>query len=251
MMKNGGWIRYFWLLFCFNTWLFAADQPALVIGTNVYSPPFVMRGAHDQLFGFDVDITTYICKVLNRTCNYKALPFQDLLQSVESKKVDIAVGSIIITLERAKQVSFTIPYLLSYLRFIGLSKWSVMPFSTALLANKKVGVSYGTIFKQALEQEHIPNLKVIEFEKPASVIQALQNRDVDFALMDEPSANYWEYQTNNLIVPLGEPFLYGYGLGIAVNSNDGELLQKVNSALLMYQNDGGFQKSYNQYIAQF
>ena len=69
--------------------------------------------------------------------------------------------------------------------------------------------------------------------------------------MDAFTADYWQTQSNNVIITLGKPFTYGYGFGIAVNPNEPALLKDLNEALLKYQNNGEFQKDYNTYLRVF
>lgn len=246
--------KYCWpllLVFFLFNYLNAAPLPLLKIAADRNSPPFVMRGAHDQVFGFDIDMMEHLCKILGRTCQYNLMPFQNIIGAVENKSSDIGIGCITITLERAKTVTFSIPYLLSYAQYIGTKEYTDKKFDTSYLNNKKVGIEAGSIFKDIINNLEIPNVKIIEYNRLSSIIAALQNKNIDFALMDSITAIYWQNQSNKQLVALGKPFLYGFGFGIAVNKNEPQLLEQINTAILEYQNNGSFQKAYNEYIAQF
>lgn len=250
MIKRGKWLA---ILFLVTPLLLAQPLPPLVVAIDAYNPPFGMRGAQNQLFGFDVDMMEFICKKINRTCQYRPMHFEYIIPAVESRQTDIGVASLTITLERSQQVSFSIPYLLSYFRFMGLKKWADQPFSMNLVNNKTVGIKKGTVFKEFLQKENTQNLniKVKEYKTHNDIILALQNGNIDFALMDGASVLYWQAQSDNTMISLGKPFLYGYGFGIAVNYSNQPLLQQINSAILEYQNSGGFQKAYNEYLDYF
>lgn len=246
--------KYCWFLLLNLFWcgsIYAAPLPLLKVAADVYSPPFIMRGASDQVFGFDIDMMEYICKMLGRTCQYNLMPFQDIIGSVANQSNDIGIGCITITLKRSKVVAFSIPYLLSYAQYLGLKQQNANQFTNESLKNKTVGVETGSVFKDIVNDLGMPSVKIIEYNKPSSVIAALKNKNVDFALMDSITAIYWQNQSTNNLVTLGKPFLYGFGFGIAVNKTNSKLLEQINTAILEYQNNGGFQKSYNEYIAQF
>jgi polar amino acid transport system substrate-binding protein len=228
-----------------------SELPVLRIATDKFSPPFVMRGANNQLFGFDIEMMENLCKILHRKCVYFPMPFDQIFQDVQAQHVDLGVGSITITLERAKLVSFSIPYLLSYAQYIGLKDNNADSFSTNQLNNKSIAVEEGSIFKNAVDELGFSDIHVVEMKSYAKIIEALQAKKIDYALVDAPTAQYWKTQSNDQIVPLGKPFLFGYGFGIAVNLANSALLEDINGALLEYQNKGGFQKAYNEYIAHF
>jgi polar amino acid transport system substrate-binding protein len=177
--------------------------------------------------------------------------FSNILPSVQNQLVDIGVGGITITLERSKVIAFSIPYLLSYAQYIGLKASKSQQFSTNELSGKKIGVEAGSVFGETIEDLSLKNVNVVQIKTHAGIIQALQDHKIDYALMDASAAKYWQSQSSDKMVALGTPFLYGYGFGIAVNESNAALLEDINSALLEYQNNGGFQKAYNQYIAHF
>ncbi|MCX7114854.1 MAG: transporter substrate-binding domain-containing protein [Gammaproteobacteria bacterium] len=250
-MKPCRWIGFVGMFFFLLSSSNAAPLPPLVIATDVYSPPFVMRGAHNQLYGFDMQTMNQLCKILNRTCVYHPMHFYEIFPTILNHQADIGIGAITITLARSKVVSFSIPYLLSYAQYFALNKWTKVPFSPQLLIGKKVGIQTGTIFKKAVEEATNSDVTIVEFNSFHSLIESLQDKTTDFVLIDSSAANYWQYQSDQSMMPVGKPFLYGYGFGIAVNQDNPQLLAQVNSALLDYQNNGGFQKAYNEYIEQF
>lgn len=235
-----------------SSMVIAAEGPPLKIATDNFSPPFTMRGANEQMFGFDVTMMQNLCQLMNRTCTFIPMPFSDVLKQVESSEVDLGIGSITITLERAQKVTFSIPYLLSYAQYIALKKNHPNPkFSVNELHKQRIGVEFGGIFRKAIDQLNFSDVTLITYQHPNDLLDALTKNEIQFALVDASAAFYWQNQTNQQIIRLGKPFLFGYGFGIAVNPNDSALLQNINTAILEYQNNGQFQKAYNEYIAEF
>ncbi len=229
----------------------AAGEP-LNVGIDSYTPPFVMEDSTKNFYGFDIDMITTLCKSIQRTCHFIPMKFEDLLEAVSAKKVDIAVSSITITAERAKDVNFSAPYLLSYSRFLTIhNSESHQPFTLGLLKNKKIGVVVATVFKDQIKEMGIINPTVIEYPSTEVMLEALGNHKLDFVLFDNPTALYWEANSSGAFTVIGQPFLYGYGLGIAVNQTEKNLLVQVNQALAQFQKSEEFKMAYTRYIENF
>lgn len=224
----------------------------LNVGVDSYTPPFVMEGNAQNFYGFDIDMMTALCKSLQRTCKFVPMKFEDLLNAVATKKVDVAVSSITITADRAKDVDFSVPYLLSYSRFLTIhTNESDQPFTLGLLKNKKIGVVVATVFKNQIKDMGIIDPIVIEYPNPEVMLEDLGNKKLDYVLFDNPTALYWAANSSGAFAVIGKPYLYGYGLGIAVNPTEGNLLQNINQALLQFQQSNEYNMAYTRYIENF
>lgn len=242
------------LLF-FSSFSLHAEGEVLKVAVNGYSPPFVMQSANKQLSGFDIELMQNICKSLKRTCQFEMMHFQDLIKAVQTKKADVAVSSIFITPERAALVNFSLPYLPSNALFLGLKDKIKGSFNLGMLNNSTIGVEKGTIFDKMADTLGIQNPKVVRYDKYAEEIEALRDNDIDFALMDEPAARYWQIQSSGIFMALGQPMVYGsgadLGVAIAVNKEEGDLLNEINTALQEYKNSKDYKDNYDRYIAYF
>ncbi|CEG58199.1 transporter substrate-binding domain-containing protein [Legionella fallonii] len=231
----------------FISTLYAAGPP-LNVGIQGFNPPFEIQGADNEIYGFDVDMMNGLCKIMDRTCVFHVIKFDLLLDAVESKKIDVAVSSITITAGRSALVNFSLPYLLSYSRFLGPSANKTQPFSLALLSNKKIGVEAGTIFADQIKVLGIINPTIKQYDTMELLVEALGKKDVDYILFDSPTATYWAANSGGEFSVIGPPLLYGYGFGIAINKEDRQLLLDINRALLQYQNSEEYKMNYNKYL---
>ncbi len=235
---------------CFMLSANTAAEP-LRIGVDSFSPPFVIRGANNQLFGFDIAMMSNLCTIMNRACEFVPMNFSKLLPSVQAKKIDLAVGAITITSERALLVNFSTPYLISNSLVLALNKNQQGAYTPQLLDNKKIGIQEGSIYGQVINAMGIIKPVIIQYEQAAQIIQSLQSGTVDYAVMDAPDALYWQSQSSNLLTVLGKPFTFGFGLGIAVNVGDTQLLSSINYALSLYLTSPQFKKDYVPYLGYF
>ncbi|AHE66586.1 transporter substrate-binding domain-containing protein [Legionella oakridgensis] len=226
---------------------FAQNPPLRVAVTN-FAPPYVMQGGHKQIFGFDITMMEEICSRLQRTCQFNSMMFEQLLPTLVADKADVAIGAITITPERAKIVNFSLPYLPSQAKFLTNEDYFNKPFDLSVVEGKRIAVETGTVFPAVIKRMGIKNPKIVEFSREEDLIEALSLKKIDFALLDTPTATYWEIRSAGLLKTVGESKEYGFGLGIAVNPNNMALVQAINQALLQYQKSPTFHANYTTYF---
>jgi polar amino acid transport system substrate-binding protein len=227
--------------------VFAAGPP-LNVGLEGFNPPFEIQGADNEIYGFDVDMMNALCKLMNRTCVFHMIRFNQLIDAITTNKVDVAVSSITITPGRSAIVNFSLPYLLSYSRFLGSASNSKQQFSLTLLSNKTIGIESGTIFSDQITALGIVNPTIKQYNNNEFLVEGLSKKEVDYILFDSPTASYWAANSAGEFALFGPPFLYGYGFGIALSKNNGQLLLDINRALLQYQNSQEYKNNYNKYL---
>ncbi|WP_419419051.1 transporter substrate-binding domain-containing protein [Legionella sp. D16C41] len=237
----------FILLLFINIWVFAQNNP-IRVGVDNFYPPNVMRAGNNQVFGFDITLMERICKLINRQCVFYPMPFAKLLNMLEKGDIDVALGAITITPDRAARVAFSKPYLDSQARFLGNNSIKPTEFNLNLLKNYNIGVVAGTIFPQVLESLGIQNPKITSFERLDFMIDALNDGEIDIAIMDNANALYWQQQSSGRLIALGKAFKYGYGIGIAINRNENDLLKEVNNALEQYLQGADFKGDYDKFL---
>ncbi|WP_133127019.1 transporter substrate-binding domain-containing protein [Legionella nagasakiensis] len=227
-----------------------AQNPPLRVAVANFVPPYVMQGGNKQLFGFDITMMQEICSKLQRDCQFDSMPFGQLLEALVNDKVDVAVGAIAITPERAKIVNFSLPYLPSHAIFLTHDKYFNQPFNLDSLTGKTIAVESGTVFPTVIKRAGIKNIRIVEFSYEEDLIEALSLKKIDFAFLDTPTAYYWEIRSGGQLKTIGESKEYGFGLGIAVNPRNVDLIQAINQVLLQYQKSPKFETDYATYFGR-
>jgi len=233
------------LLFITNI---AFAQDTMRIAVSHFYPPFVMQGANKHLYGFDISIARKICELTNHRCEYQTLPFGKIIETVSSGKADIAISAITITLNRSQYVNFSIPYMISEGSYLTHKNSKITSTSKTALANKTIGISKGSIFAEVLDLMALNNVKVEYYTGTNRMIEGLAEGDVDLVLIDHASAHYWAINSSEQLTIVGNPIKVGHGLGIAVNRNKRDLLEKINQAILTIQDSGEFKQLYKKYF---
>lgn len=230
----------------------AADVEAVLrIATTFNTPPFVMQGAGERLFGFDVVMMNDVCRQMQRKCRFVMMPFNKMLAAVEQGRADMAVSAIVITPERAKKVLFSIPYMPSEYRFLALSSKNPLPESPTTPVNQRFGLLMGSAYINALKAMGIADEQIIVFTRSDEVINALIQKTIDLAVLDNQAALYWTTISSGIVQPLWKAQPTGGGFAIAVRPDTPNLQMRVNEALREFMNSPLFQKEYDKYLMRF
>jgi polar amino acid transport system substrate-binding protein len=227
-------------------------QKPLVIGVDIFSPPFVMKGGKGELYGYDINMMSSVCQIMHRTCTYQVIKWIDLLPAVLNNQVDLAVSSITITPERAKLISFSLPYSLSFSRFITNNNTvTPTPFLLSSLDGKKIGVYKGTVYEDQATHIGVKNPIVITYTGYDDALKGLSDKEVDYILLDNPTALYWAANSSGAFKEVGKPYEYGFGFGVAVSKTNQDLIPELNKAILQYQNTDEYHQNYHRYLQEF
>lgn len=232
--------------------LFAEDDASLTVGIVSYNPPYVIQGSNNEIYGYDVDMMRAVCQFMNKTCKFKVMKADELIKGVAAGKIDLAINTLTITTNRLKLVNFTIPYSLSMFRFLtGNPEDLKKPFSMSLMENKKIGVLSGSIFDESPAALGIVSAKIIPYSSMSQLVEDLYNKKIDFVLVHDPVALYWDANTPGDLTKIGPAFVMGMGLGVVVNKKNVELLQEVNKALIQFQDSPLYKKNFDKYLKSF
>ncbi len=237
------------VLMCLSAPSHAEDETPLRVGVVSFTPPFVMQSADKSFHGFDISTMRHVCAHLNRKCTYIPMALDEVMMAVESGRVDMGIGGIIITLERARQVRFSTPYLPSDAQFFTLTKTPIKsPFHADQLTRKTIGVVNGSSYERTVRLMDIKKPRLITFDTVHELLDALRANSIKFALLSRPKVTYWISNSSGMLKTAGEPFAIGFGFAIAINPNNRSLIHEVNAAVEAYHKSDAFIHNYHTYI---
>lgn len=95
-----------------------AAEPLRIATEGAY-PPFNDVDDNGNLVGFDVDIAMALCTAMERECTIEPIKWNNLIETLNTGKVDAIVASMAKTEERERQALFTDFYYRSRAAFIG------------------------------------------------------------------------------------------------------------------------------------
>lgn len=226
----------------------------LVWATEATYPPFVSTNPQGKIVGMDADIAHVICKQMKVQCQFVNTPWDSLIPGVKLGKYDIAWGGMNITPARAKQVNFTEAYYVAPAEMIA-SKKENLTLKPASLSNKTIATQKGNTFQQYLKQTYGDHVKIKLYDSVEQAFTDLQNGRVDAVMTDQPTADAWLKKDNNnqTFTMVGQPIkskkYFDGGYGIAVAKDNQQLLNKLNQAIKVLQQQGKIKAIIKQHMS--
>lgn len=213
----------------------SAKPKVVKFAGEVTYPPFEF--AEDGKYkGFDVELSKAIGKEIGVEVEYVAMGFDALIPALESKQIDVICSGMTITEEREKKVSFSKPYLVDQL--VVVVKKDNDSFKTlADLKGKAIGVQIGTTGSFLATKE---GAQTKSFDTVTTLLEDVDKGGVAGAIINEPVAKYYIEKGNLKNLKTVNIGIKGANLGLAVNKDNKELLDKINNAIDQMKADGSY-----------
>lgn len=208
------------------------------IGVNPNFPPMSSFGMTNQLEGFDVDVGNRIAEALGVKAEFVTTEAAQRVPFLVSNRIDIALGAMTRTPERAKLIGYTIPLHSEAMGVITTDKidiqsWKELDRSDITLVNMRGNLSVSVL------KNMLPKPKVLLVDGNADTIRAIAQGRAD-ALVENVDF-FLKFTTNYRNVKwhiLSDPIFVAYcGIGIG---KDNDSLRSFLNILLHDLHTSGF-----------
>lgn len=240
-------IKYLVFITLLVTSLFAYANP-FTIGILKFAPPFSSVDTNNHYFGFSVDLMNEICKRINEPCVYKATDFETQLNDLQTGTIDVTFLASPIPPDVSEQYQFSMPYITSNGQFVSLKNSNINSIDD--VKNKKIGVMQATLLQYNVLPQYTSQENIKVYPKITTLILALNNRDIDAALLNENVAKYLLNNTLKGFQLVGKPITLGNGYGIIALKKNAAIIDKINKALLAIETDGTYLTLYQKYFGR-
>src|SRR5438067_10014734 len=122
----------------------AESAPELVVGMELSYPPFEMLDAAGKPTGVSPDMAKALGDYLHRSVRIENLPFDGLIPSLKTGKIDLIISSMTATEERARSIDFSEPYLRTGLCLLVAKHSTVNSIDDANKPGRTIVVKQGT-----------------------------------------------------------------------------------------------------------
>lgn len=221
----------------------------IIIGINGIFPPMeYMEPGQDELIGFDVDLAKALGKVLDITIVFDDQKFDQLINSINTSRVDMVLSGISDTAVRRKTLDF-IDYFNSGTQCFTLKQHADTIKEIADLSGKTFAVSAATDYlttmkkwsQDNLESKGMAAIKILAVDSEATArLQMIQGRAQASAI--SPEVLGWLAKENpGMFVPVG-PVLNPDPYGICFSKTNTNLRDAVYAALTELFNNGTYKE---------
>ena len=232
------------------TWDNVTSSGKIIFGTTIDYPPSESYDQNFQPTGFDIALAREIGARLGLQVEFRDMPFDYMISSVQSSQVNAGIAALSVTPERQELVDFSNVYFTDKTSVLARQGSGIKISAPNDLAAYRVGVQRGTVYEQWVRKSLIePGLMPVErlfaYEKPEHAVRDLQLNYVDVVVMGSLPAD--EYVKADGVELSGES-LNPQLLAIALPKGSPTLQTRINEALNTIQADGTLAKLASQYL---
>lgn len=205
----------------------------IVANDSNYAPQSSVDPATKEVVGFDVDVAKGMADILGLTIVWKHPAWETIPAGLQNGLFDVSIGSMTITKDRMKAVSFTDPYYYTSGQ-VFVKKGGAQITGPADLAGKTVGVGAQTTYYDYLKK----NTKAIvkTYTTDLDAVPDLLNGNLDFWMTAGPTGQQAILQ-GKAIEFSGKP-LYYEDLAFATKLAEPDLIALFNNAIQKMHADG-------------
>ena len=224
------------------------EHKQLIVGMELAYPPFEMVDTSGQPTGVSVDLAKALGKNLGRDVKIENIPFDGLIPSLQTHKIDLIISSMTATAERAKTIDFSDPYLKTGLCMLVGKNSSIQSIQDADQPGKSIVVKKGTT-GNVYATGKIKNAKVLVLDKEDTCVLEVVQGKADAFIYDQIST-YENWRRNpDTTRPILKPF-QGESWAVGLRKGDDELRQQVNSFLKGFKAKNGFEELGDRYLKE-
>ncbi len=223
--------------------------------TTLDFPPFSYLDSNDRLTGFNVYLAKSICAELQieAACTIQALPFDELLPSMDAERGDAIISGLASTAESREQLSFSNSYLRFPGRFVAAKAEKAGLNFDGGLQDIKIGVIAGSGHEK-LARSYFPRANVIGFANELLLADDLITKKVDLMFGDGLQLSFWiNGQASKGCCEFAGGAYYssaylGEGMRIAALNTRPDVIQAINKALDSIQKKHGLDELFLRFF---
>lgn len=218
------------------------QKETLVMATNAEFPPYEYW-ENNQIVGIDAEVAAAIADKLGMELRIDDMAFDATLAALQSNQADIVMAGMTVTEERLQSVNFSDSYAEAHQVVIVTEDSEIATVDD--LAGKQIGVQTNTT-GDIYTTDDFGDEAIQRYNRGADAVLALTEGMLDAVVIDLEPAKAFVAANEGLKILETEYATEEYA--IAINKNNTELLEKVNTALQELKDDGTLQQIVDKYI---
>lgn len=239
------------LCIIFSVSLASAEQVRVGFAAEPY-PPFTTPDASGNWTGWEIEMIHAVCKAAELDCVLAPTAWDGLIPALQSKKIDMIMGSMSITPARLKSIDFSNKYYKTPAAIVGTRhlKFDATPEG---LKGKILGVQTATIH-QAYAVKHFKDAEIKEYQTQDEINQDLISGRIDATQADSPAMQTFIESPDGQAcceikgMVADDPSILGAGVGVGLRKGDEALKAKINAAIAAIRASGEYDEISKKYF---
>lgn len=226
------------------------EEGKLTFGSSGLFKPFNYEDLDGEMTGFEVDFGNAIAEEMGLEPNpVFTQDFGALIEEVNSDRLDVIIGSLTITEERAEAVDFSDPYYLSG-GVIYTHEDTDDITSLEDLEGRNVGVIAASTYEEIV-LEYIDEENLVTYQSDNVALQDLAaGTDRLDAVMTDKFVGLIQIEEQDLPVKAVSDRVYDEEIGAAVKKGNQALLDEFNRALQAIIDNGTYDEISNKWFGE-
>lgn len=216
------------------------ENKTLIVGTSADYEPFEFKDKDGKIIGMDMDIINELAKRKGYKVTVKDIPFDNLLDKMNQKEVDIVIASMSATPEREKIAKFSDAYY-SAKTLLVYKNGEYMTLED--LKNKKIGVQSGSVQEEYLKKlEKNFGYKIVSKKEIPELYKSLTSDEVQAISVEDTVVkgkienekwksfilNGFDTSTSSIAFPKDSPYFDDFNGAITEIKSNGKLDEIVS-----------------------
>lgn len=214
------------------------SDDSLKVGMELGYPPFEMTDELGEPIGVSVDLAKALGEHLGRPVTFHNLPFDGLIPSLKTGKIDLVISSMTANAERAQSIDFSKPYVTTGLGLLVGAESDVKSIEDLRKPGRTIAVKKGTT-GHVYAAKNLTEASLLVLDKETSCAVEVAQGKADAFVYDQISVlQHWQ-QNPSTTRALLQPFQTEQW-AIGIRKGNDELRNRVNAFLEEYSAKGGF-----------